>query len=78
MFNGDIMKYSPKTYPLSPIFFNIIKEVLELIKIRQEKDLRYRNYKRGSKNYHYLQITALHMGKIQDNKLRIIINKKII
>lgn len=26
------MKYSPKTYPLSPVLFNINKEVLKLIK----------------------------------------------
>ena len=31
------MKYSPKTYPLSPVFFNIIKEVLKLIKTDHRK-----------------------------------------
>ena len=30
-------KYSPKTYPLSPVFSNIIKEVLKLIKKTIEK-----------------------------------------
>lgn len=41
MFNGEIMRNSLKSYPLSPVFFNIIKEALELIKLRQEKDIKY-------------------------------------
>ena len=31
------MKYSPSTNPLSPVFFNIIKEVLKLIKTDYRK-----------------------------------------
>lgn len=49
MFSGEILRNPSKTYPLSPVFFNIIKEVLELMKLRQEKDLRYINEKEESK-----------------------------
>lgn len=49
MFSGEILRNSPKIYPLPPAFFNIIKKVLELIKLRQEKDLRYINKEGESK-----------------------------